>query len=919
MWNIIKKLKLNLSKKILKRTLGLLILLWLGTLVFSVNTDVFAQSSQDTTVSTDNSTDKIIDFNDWATRILQLIYSLLWPVLFIAWIALDNTLVYGSFLHIDASLWSLWNIMKNFANFALWFLVLFAIVRNIFTSPFGKWWSWDKRWPVSIIKKTLIAWVLIQMSWFLMAAVIDVSTILTYSIGGLPMTVLQNNESYKDMPVMGVNAKLEKKTNDNGELWIKYYNTYAGKKISLCDVREVNWLTGSYIVWKEEVFVDSDEYFEEWFCSLSAWPYRFEELSNIDPSPLTWYNDNQEYQEVVDNYFSKISSWDAQTLVSQCYILSLDKSKIPETCIDNNFGIISKDHDFFKNAPSDWKVTIDSLLEKSKWFVWPFITIYSSLLDYTSIADGPWQDVDVTSAFFMLLIKVLFAAALFFPLLALAVVLLVRIWVLWLAIASMPIIILFEVFKWAFGKSSKISDIFPYFEISHLIKLIFAPVFVVFAISMSLIFLTALWWPKDFKDTWLSQDEAILSEFGMEKVETNTYSIFGLMEFELDQNMVDDWLDTFAWFITKLFAVWIIWFFLFAAVKATVKGTKLWDTIWDFQKGIQSVMSTLPVIPFPWGGIWVGAAKAWLEDFWKGVWTKALEAQKQQIKDQFPWLYPESETTKSDKTFDGLAEWTISNITGQFAKWTAATEIWNNLNSSDKKALEERWITDAWWLSAAYNTYVTNNIDKFTDINQVLSGSNIEWETVSTYDAENLTTWAVENLANSGWKWEERAKWVLGGNVKTAWWTKVMVNSWTHSNPQFKLVDQNIYSRDYLWIPEWEELNEQKMEENLIKKLKEDYQLNDKNLSKEELEEQKKLYEEHLKEYKEHIGSWEKEINSKASESSSNSKKETSENVSSNTQSASNPNSDQATSSDDLDNTSDWSDTDSWDDNNSTN
>jgi len=38
----------------------------------------------------------------------------------------------------------------------------------------------------------------------------------------------------------------------------------------------------------------------------------------------------------------------------------------------------------------------------------------------------------------------------------------------------------------------------------------------------------------------LSQDEAILSEFGMEKVETNTYSIFGLMEFELDQNMVDD-------------------------------------------------------------------------------------------------------------------------------------------------------------------------------------------------------------------------------------------------------------------------------------------------------------------------------------------------------------------------------------------
>jgi hypothetical protein len=36
---------------------------------------------------------------------------------------------------------------------------------------------------MKIIKKTLIAGILIQMSWFLVAAVIDVSTILTYSIG----------------------------------------------------------------------------------------------------------------------------------------------------------------------------------------------------------------------------------------------------------------------------------------------------------------------------------------------------------------------------------------------------------------------------------------------------------------------------------------------------------------------------------------------------------------------------------------------------------------------------------------------------------------------------------------------------------------------------------------------------------------
>jgi len=33
--------------------------------------------------------------------------------------ALDNTFVYGEFLNLDAALRQMWNISKNFANFAL--------------------------------------------------------------------------------------------------------------------------------------------------------------------------------------------------------------------------------------------------------------------------------------------------------------------------------------------------------------------------------------------------------------------------------------------------------------------------------------------------------------------------------------------------------------------------------------------------------------------------------------------------------------------------------------------------------------------------------------------------------------------------------------------------------------------------------
>jgi hypothetical protein len=50
---------------------------------------------------------------------LKVVYILLWPLLVIAGWSLDNTLVYGSFFHMDAPLWKFRNMLKNFANFAL--------------------------------------------------------------------------------------------------------------------------------------------------------------------------------------------------------------------------------------------------------------------------------------------------------------------------------------------------------------------------------------------------------------------------------------------------------------------------------------------------------------------------------------------------------------------------------------------------------------------------------------------------------------------------------------------------------------------------------------------------------------------------------------------------------------------------------
>jgi hypothetical protein len=72
---------------------------------------------------------------------------------------MTNDWVYGSALHMDIYLRKIWNIMKNFANFALAGVVLWSIIKGITGKEGIK--------VKDIITKTLLAGVLIQASWFL--------------------------------------------------------------------------------------------------------------------------------------------------------------------------------------------------------------------------------------------------------------------------------------------------------------------------------------------------------------------------------------------------------------------------------------------------------------------------------------------------------------------------------------------------------------------------------------------------------------------------------------------------------------------------------------------------------------------------------------------------------------------------------
>ena len=228
--------------------------------------------------------------------------------------------------------------------------------------------------------------------------------------------------------------------------------------------------------------------------------------------------------------------------------------------------------------------------------------MYSSLLNFAQLTDTNVTTISETSGIF--LIKTLVAIALFFPLLALAVVLIMRVGMLWLYIAASPFIVITKVFDKIIP-----ADIAKQLDITNVFKLIFAPVVTVAALSISLIFMTAL--ISGFKSgdnqhisSAVSQNlqiQSIPAQPGNQAFQMGSTSL----EFK---NFDRGWnLDRLSRLIVNFFAIWLLWTIVFAAIKANSLGEKIGGGIQDFGG---KFFSTLPVLPIgQWGErVWVGSA-----------------------------------------------------------------------------------------------------------------------------------------------------------------------------------------------------------------------------------------------------------------------------------------------------------------------
>lgn len=696
---------------LIKKILWVVIIMWLSWVFLNghvgVTEQVHAQSqigSWSSAAST--STNDTMSMWQILNIVLKIIYLLLWPLLVIAGLALDNTLVYASIFHLDAPLWQFWNMMKNFANFALWFMVLFAIIKSIFTN------SWagsakDEKSPLGIIKVTLIAGILIQASWFIVAALVDISTIATYAVGWLPLSVLKGTE-IGNQRILPVSSSIDlNKFNlsfaggEEFKVWYSLTHSWINlpnQNVNISPCR----ISRSYVIGRE--FGDTG--FNN-FTQLNATDkFKGMEVCALNGNQLVMRPEKALFTILQTTYactgctadtpagytawmttIMGITWWDANPNITQ-HLVSINSGTAAYLTWDL----------FFNGSNA---LTISSIIQKSKWFVGPLVTIYSSLLHFTQLTSANITSVSGTSWIFI--IKSLVAVALFFPLIALALVLIARIGVLWLYIVASPFIILKESFK------IKMWGLDNYLSVKSVLWIIFAPVITVAALSISLIFMTALvdWFDSQNNTTVIDQVLGI-EKLGDAKLGNDAVSFWWMAQLEFSK--LDWWwtMDWFSWLMINFFAIGLMWMIFFAALKSNELGKSVGGKVEDIWT---NVFKTLPILPIGTEGKWVGigsAAKV-VSNIPNDYINRLTTSQESQVK---TWM--------DDKTGSGSTSSSTNTFTAETAK-PIVEKLTKVTNETEAKAV----YTDL-WTTINNNTEsfyrAINNIEKEEDREKALNG-----------------------------------------------------------------------------------------------------------------------------------------------------------------------------------------------------
>ena len=571
----------------------------------------------------------------WQEKLLfvkKMVYILIYPLLVVAWKLVDNSLVYWEIFNFDVVLWNLWNIVKNLANFTLWFMFVYYIFRYLITK--------DKKMnPKDLIIKSLIAWIWIQASWFIMAALIDISTIVTYSVWWLPISILKENTSW------------------NADENLKY-NPYVFKDVVYADVKDIDKIN---IYLTNIQSGDVEQFWSFYISECDSFSYKWDGNSEeliLAPKMIYYYDGHslsgvnmtdyyrchfggqiyyfQRLHDKFDDGFrptgSRInwkfsSCWDFSGCNSQQMAYDAKLKEIKDGIRSSQTGEVEKliaeakllqvwdahvagwvpwklwpilystgdmyGLDLYNKWTWQWWLTDTSKPTTSRLqdildgdsYVGVFTALYSSLMNLWRwvIPVDAWELPSLLDV----LLSLCYVISIWIPLIAVSVVFMLRIGVLWSAIVLAPFIILLKVF----GLEDKVfgKDLWKYWKVENLIPIIFAPAIVCFAISISMVLVT------------------IISKMNVEGIETvKTQIMWWFITLDVW------WLCIGMWrFIVSVLSIAVTRFLVWAAVEMT----ELWKSglIQWMKKLARDTIWSAPIIPFPtkegwWTSIWIDKA-----------------------------------------------------------------------------------------------------------------------------------------------------------------------------------------------------------------------------------------------------------------------------------------------------------------------
>ncbi len=574
--------------------------------------EVFAQTwTSETTIS-----EKEIAFAANLQLVIRMVYLLMWPLVAIVWATLDNSMVLWEVFYLNVSIYRMRQIMRNFANFALWWIFLFAILRNVFVAM-----SWNddsyingERWIKKLLPKMLLWAVLIQSSFFMMSTLIDLSTVAIYSVGTLPFNVTMSDQLNGKVKWWLENVRFLKPN-------IKYNldNSKApdGTDATFSIFYSCPWNEDRtyYIACKfqNNSTIPRGTNWDDPGTWLAHKDARAEERANLTGMPTA---------DVLAKIDDDFCVYENSLIENPKEVEKVDVCKIAKRRQDaekaEGEGVMA----------AQWCPTLASFMTNAAGMTWPMYGLYASILRMDQIALTP-NHKDVIEISLEFLIKLFTSVALIIPLLALAVAMMVRLVALWWFIIFSPLLILGWIFfKWQTDwiKDGKAS-------FSSLMWLIFMPVLVVFAISISLVFITLLarsneinvaniegnsysvpdasiwsklWvqyepWATCDPVTWLMKCPDEKNNPNCGNINNHCYDLAWITTlcFSDSQTSIGNTiLNIMSYLLVNFFWIALMWMVVFAALKSS----KITWWITDQIKNLgQDFAKSIPLVPIAWG------------------------------------------------------------------------------------------------------------------------------------------------------------------------------------------------------------------------------------------------------------------------------------------------------------------------------